>query len=95
MVENCPRSCKLCTHAYDSQPPVFTTLWNGLLMRTVGFGTAGLGDATEESVLQALEAGYTHIDSAQGRQWYREDSTGKVLLLTSSDALTAVSDLLL
>lgn len=78
MLENCPQSCKLCTKYYDSEPPAFTTLWNGLLMRTVGFGTAGLGGETEEAVSQALEVGYTHLDSAQGRAWYREDSTGKV-----------------
>lgn len=79
MLDQCQHSCKLCTRYYESEPPMFTTLWNGLLLRTVGFGTAGLGADTEEAVLQALEAGYTHIDSAQGRQWYREDSTAKVL----------------
>lgn len=31
----------------------------------IGFGTAGLGDATEESANLALAAGYRHIDTAQ------------------------------
>jgi hypothetical protein len=80
MLESCQQSCKLCTRYYDATPPMFTSLWNGLLVRTVGFGTAGLGSDTEEAVVKALEAGYTHIDSAQGKAWYREDETGKVLL---------------
>lgn len=31
----------------------------------IGFGTAGLGHATEEAVSLALTAGYRHIDTAQ------------------------------
>ena len=34
----------------------------------IGFGTAGLGDATEESAKLALAAGYRHIDTAQVRE---------------------------
>ena len=34
-------------------------------MPTVGFGTAGLGDATEQAVLDALSSGHRLIDSAQ------------------------------
>lgn len=31
----------------------------------IGFGTAGLGHASEEAVWLALMAGYRHIDTAQ------------------------------
>lgn len=45
-------------------------------MPCVGFGTAGLGPRTREAVASALEAGYTLLDSAQAREWYREDLVG-------------------
>ena len=38
---------------------------NGLLMPSTGFGTAGLGEQTDESVQEALLAGYTLFDTAQ------------------------------
>ena len=38
---------------------------NGVMMPTVGFGTAGLGDGTLMAVSNALKAGYRHFDSAQ------------------------------
>lgn len=34
-------------------------------MPRIGFGTAGLGLATESSLQLAIEAGYRHIDTAQ------------------------------
>ena len=48
-------------------------------MPLVGFGTAGLGEATERAVLWALETGYRSIDSAQAREWYREDLVGNAV----------------
>lgn len=38
---------------------------NGVLMPTVGYGCAGLGDAAQTTVAMALEAGFRHLDSAQ------------------------------
>jgi diketogulonate reductase-like aldo/keto reductase len=57
----------------------FARLDSGALMPLVGFGTAGLGEATERAVLWALEAGYRSIDSAQAREWYREDLVGNAV----------------
>ncbi len=42
---------------------------NGLLMPSVGFGTAGLGESTANAVEQALRAGFRHIDTAEARDW--------------------------
>ena len=50
-----------------------------LSMPTVGLGTAGLGDDTARSVFAALQKGYRRVDSAQAREWYREDLVGKAL----------------
>ena len=41
------------------------TLNNGVVMPRVGFGTAGLGAATEEATGWALASGYRLLDSAQ------------------------------
>jgi diketogulonate reductase-like aldo/keto reductase len=46
-------------------------------MPSIGLGTAGLGEATGEVVEQALSLGYRRIDSAQAREWYREDLVGQ------------------
>eukprot|EP00850_Spirogloea_muscicola_P004036 SM000017S02776 [mRNA] locus=s17:171261:174279:- [translate_table: standard] len=48
----------------------------------LGFGTAGLGDQTDVAVLQALREGYRPVlllDSAQAREWYREDLVGDAI----------------
>ena len=42
----------------------------------VGFGTAGLGEATERAVLWALETGYRSIDSAQAASGTARTSSG-------------------
>ena len=57
----------------------------------VGFGTAGLGAGTEQAVRFALAAGYTLLDSAQAREWYREDMVGAAL----RDSAVRRSDLFL
>jgi|TARA_B110000240_G_scaffold36414_1_gene39959 diketogulonate reductase-like aldo/keto reductase len=54
----------------------FVILNTGTRMPRVGFGTAGLGPGTTQAVLWALQAGYRAIDSAQAREWYREDLVG-------------------
>ena len=48
-------------------------------MPRVGFGTAGLGEGTAAAVRSALSAGYRLLDSAQAREWYREDLVGEAL----------------
>jgi diketogulonate reductase-like aldo/keto reductase len=55
------------------------TLRGGARMPRVGFGTAGLGDGTGDAVRAALQAGYRLLDSAQAREWYREDLVGAAL----------------
>jgi diketogulonate reductase-like aldo/keto reductase len=66
-------------------PPVYdddvgyVTLRGGVRMPRVGFGTAGLGDGTGDAVRAALAAGYRLLDSAQAREWYREDLVGEAL----------------
>lgn len=49
----------------DHAHPMQVTLNNGLLMPSTGFGTAGLGEQTDEAVHEALLAGYTLFDTAQ------------------------------
>ncbi|EFJ52853.1 hypothetical protein VOLCADRAFT_55182 [Volvox carteri f. nagariensis] len=46
-------------------PPPQIRLNNGVLQPSVGYGCAGLGDLTSRTVRWALEAGYSHLDSAQ------------------------------
>ena len=48
-------------------------------MPRVGFGTAGLGEGTGDAVHAALAAGYRLLDSAQAREWYREDLVGAAI----------------
>ena len=50
-----------------------------MTMPAIGFGTAGLGLETKESVKKALEVGYRMIDTAQAPEWYREDLVGLAL----------------
>lgn len=45
----------------------------------IGFGTAGLGEGTAAAVSEALRTGYRLFDSAQAREWYREDLVGSAL----------------
>lgn len=48
-------------------------------MPSIGLGTAGLAETTGEVVELALSLGYRKIDSAQAREWYREDLVGQTL----------------
>lgn len=54
-------------------------LSNGVDMPQLGFGTAGLGESTGIAVGWALQAGYRLLDSAQAREWYREDLVGAAI----------------
>ncbi|GJP46923.1 hypothetical protein CLOM_g6168 [Closterium sp. NIES-68] len=63
----------------EAQGAGMVRLWNGVMMPRVGFGTAGLGDETAQAVEWALEAGYRLFDSAQAREWYREDAVGAAI----------------
>ncbi|CAN0018619.1 unnamed protein product [Scytosiphon promiscuus] len=56
--------------------PLEVRLNNGVSVPRIGFGTAGLGQATEGAVSQALAVGYRHIDTAQAQEWYREEAVG-------------------
>lgn len=55
------------------------TLNNGIKMPAVGFGTYQVeqGDAAYHAVLSALQAGYRHIDTAQG--YGNEESVGRAI----------------
>ena len=54
-------------------------------MPRIGFGTAALGWDTGRVVEQALEVGYRLLDSAQAREWYREDLVGEAVLKWKED----------
>ena len=62
-----------------SDADAYVTLRSGGRMPLVGFGTAGLGEGTAAAVHAALDAGYRLLDSAQAREWYREDLVGEGL----------------
>lgn len=59
----------------------YVVLSNGVKMPRVGFGTAGLGEDTKVAVTIALATGYRLLDSAQAREWYREDMVGEAVKL--------------
>eukprot|EP01062_Namystynia_karyoxenos_P036341 TRINITY_DN26468_c0_g1_i1.p1 TRINITY_DN26468_c0_g1~~TRINITY_DN26468_c0_g1_i1.p1 ORF type:complete len:388 (+),score=108.04 TRINITY_DN26468_c0_g1_i1:76-1164(+) len=68
----------------DTDPPrgglvPSVALRSGGRMPVIGFGTAALGDFAKQATIMAVEAGYTHFDSAQAREWYREDLVGEGL----------------
>jgi hypothetical protein len=49
---------------------------NEIQMPRIGFGTAALGQQTRDMTCEAINAGVRLIDSAQAREWYREDGVG-------------------
>ncbi|KAG2439469.1 hypothetical protein HXX76_004823 [Chlamydomonas incerta] len=80
MAASCAASCGACPVALNLPRPLAKVrLNNGVLMPTVGYGCAGLGESAGDTVQWALEAGYRHLDSAQAREWYREDLVGRAL----------------
>ncbi|GHP05351.1 hypothetical protein PPROV_000410300 [Pycnococcus provasolii] len=63
-----------------AKPPTDAAPINALTsMPLMGFGTAALGEYTAKAVEEAYRAGYRHFDSAQAREWYREDLVGQGL----------------
>ena len=48
-------------------------------MPRIGYGTAAIQGRTEELVCTALKAGFRMFDTAQAREWYREDLLGEAL----------------
>ena len=64
----------------DEEDDRFVALNTGTFMPRIGFGTAGLGPETTQAVEWALRAGYRLIDSAQAREWYREDLVGNAVV---------------
>lgn len=87
MADKCPLVCGMCGKPYTQDPPDWVRLWNGLLMPTIGFGTAGLGSGAAAAVSAALDEGYRLIDSAQAREWYREDLNAQARRLPSVSLL--------
>lgn len=54
-------------------------LKSGFVIPAVGFGSAGLGAASFIAVKQAIEEGVELIDTAEAREWYRQDLVGQGL----------------
>ena len=48
-------------------------------MPRIGYGTAAIQERTKELVCTALKAGFRMFDTAQAREWYREDILGDAL----------------
>lgn len=84
MFTECLASCGGCDAAYKHAIPQSIELRYRQKMPTLGFGTAGLGTKTKEIVEIALKEGYRRIDSAQAREWYREDLVGAAVRAVSS-----------
>eukprot|EP01025_Chloroclados_australasicus_P059690 TRINITY_DN755_c0_g6_i1.p1 TRINITY_DN755_c0_g6~~TRINITY_DN755_c0_g6_i1.p1 ORF type:complete len:451 (-),score=39.96 TRINITY_DN755_c0_g6_i1:152-1504(-) len=85
---NCAVSCQSCgtpRYSHGKQLSYFVELSNGLLMPRIGFGTAALGDSTRVVVTNALKVGYTLFDTAEAKEWYRQDQVG--LAIAASDVL--------
>jgi diketogulonate reductase-like aldo/keto reductase len=84
MFTECLASCGGCDASYKHAIPQSIELRYRQKMPTIGFGTAGLGAKTKEIVEMALKEGYRRIDSAQAREWYRENLVGAALRAVSS-----------
>ncbi|KDD74519.1 aldo/keto reductase, partial [Helicosporidium sp. ATCC 50920] len=85
MSYNCMLACGVCHTAYLHAIPRSLPIAEGVWMPTIGFGTAALGDRTADAVESALKAGYRLLDSAQAREWYREDLVGAGLAASGVD----------
>lgn len=60
----------------DLQGNLTFELHNGLQVPLLGFGTAGLGENTRNSVATAIALGFRHIDTAEAEEWYSEEQVG-------------------
>lgn len=69
MYYSCLSSCGGCERKYVHSVSRHVELQPGLVIPSIGFGTAGLGEQTTAAVLAALDAGYRRIDTAQAREW--------------------------
>ena len=54
-----------CCLLHHSRLTLQVRLSNGMMMPSIGFGTAGLGEHTGQAVKEALLAGYALFDTAQ------------------------------
>ena len=54
-----------CCLLHQSRLALQVRLSNGIMMPSIGFGTAGLGEHTGQAVKEALLAGYALFDTAQ------------------------------
>eukprot|EP00775_Hariotina_reticulata_P008779 gene8779-8957_t len=72
----CKASCDNCWLLTTSRPFRTVQLNNGRYIPAVGFGTAGLGVGTAAAVQYAVAAGYRMFDSAESKDWYREEDVG-------------------
>ncbi|WP_435074094.1 aldo/keto reductase [Halorubrum sp. HHNYT27] len=68
------------------------TLPSGAELPALGLGTYDLGDQTADSIRAALDAGYTHIDTAEG--YRNEDVIGDVLAEYDRDDVFLTSKVL-
>jgi hypothetical protein len=69
MYDKCSRSCGVCPPPYLRQVPDDVVLPGNVTMPRVGFGTAGLGNATAAVVGAAIRAGFRKIDTAEAKEW--------------------------
>ena len=72
-------SASVPTSSSSSAAASAVILNTGAAMPTLGFGTAGLGDATRDAVRAALRVGYRLLDTSGATEWYREDLVGDAL----------------
>lgn len=88
MYYGCLDSCGGCNASAALPPGVLApdvVIAPGVSMPPVLFGTAGLGERTNELTRAALAAGFRGVDSAQAREWYREDLVGAAIAASGAD----------
>lgn len=82
MYFHCLQSCGGCNRTYLYNVSHYVQLSSSpskIVVPRIGFGTAGLGNSTHKVVLQALDAGYRRFDTAEAKEWYRQDLLGSAL----------------
>lgn len=80
MLSACRQSCNACL-LFMHNVPETVKLLSGREMPRIGFGTAGLGQKeTLRAVQQAIQVGYRKFDTAEAKEWYREDLVGKAII---------------
>ncbi|PRW20855.1 glyoxal reductase [Chlorella sorokiniana] len=78
MYFHCAAACGLCQAVYlhGNETLQQVEVAPGVLMPTVGYGTAGLVELTADAVFTAIRIGYRLVDSAEACEWYQEDLVG-------------------